>query len=38
MIYFFYNMRYGGYYYAVKFQLKTPLMHVEIKKINYIRG
>ena len=31
-------MHYGAYYYAVKFQLKTPPMHGEIKKINYIRG
>jgi len=37
MIYFL-NMRYGVYYYSVKFQLKTPPMHGEIKKINYIRG
>jgi len=29
MIYF---LRYGAYYYAVKFQLKTPPMHGEIKK------
>ena len=25
-------MRYGACYYAVKFQLKTPPMHGEIKK------
>jgi len=31
MIYF-YNIRYGVYYYAVKFQLKTPPMHGENKK------
>ena len=31
MIYFS-NMCYGAYYYAVKFQLKTPPMHGEIKK------
>ena len=34
----FSNMRYGMYYYVVKFQLKTPLMHEEIKKTNYSRG
>ena len=37
MIYFF-NMRYGVYYYVVEFQLKTLPMHAEIKKTNYIRG
>ena len=30
-------MRYGVYYYDIKFQLKTPPMRGEIKKINYIR-
>ena len=25
-------MRYGAYYYAIKFQLKTQPMHREIKK------
>ena len=35
---FFSNMRYGVYYYAIKFQLKTLPMHGEMKKINYIRG
>ena len=34
----FSNMRYGMYYYVVKFQLKTPPMNGEIKKINFIRG
>ena len=37
MIYFS-NMCYGVYYYVVKFQLKTPPMHGEIKRINCIRG
>ena len=37
MIYFS-NMCYGVYYYVVKFQLKTPSMHEEIKNTNYIRG
>ena len=37
MIYFS-NMRNGACYYAVKFQLKTPPMHGETKKTNYIRG
>ena len=37
MIYFS-NMCYGVYYYVVKFQLKTPLMHEEIKRTNYSRG
>ena len=31
-------MRYGVYYYVVKFKLKTPPMHGEIKNTNYIRG
>ena len=35
---FFSNMCYGVYYYVVKFQLKTPPMHGEMKKTNYIRG
>ena len=35
MIYFS-NIPYGVYYYIVKFQLKTPPMHREIKKANYI--
>jgi len=34
----FSNMRYGVYYYTIKFQLKTSPMRGEIKKINYIRG
>ena len=33
MIYFF-NMRYGVYYYVVEFQLKIPSMHGEMKKKN----
>ena len=37
MIYF-YNMCYGVYYYVVKFQLKTPPMHGEMKKTNYSKG
>jgi len=37
MIYFS-NMCYGVYYHVVKFQLKTPPIHGEIKKINYVRG
>ena len=37
MIYFF-NMRYGVYYYVVKFQLKTLAMDGEMKRTNYIRG
>ena len=37
MIYFS-NMCYGVYYYVVNFQLKTPPMHGEMKKTNYIRG
>ena len=36
MIYF-YNMCYGVYY-VVKFQLKTPPMHGEMKKTNYSMG
>ena len=36
MIYFS-NMHYGVYYYIIKFQLKTPLMHEEMEKINFIR-
>ena len=28
----FSNMRYGMYYYVVKFQLKTPPMHGEINR------
>ena len=35
---FFSNMRYGVYYYLVKFQLKTSPMHREIKKTIFIRG
>ena len=35
---FFYNMCYDVYYYFIKFQLKTPPMHGEIKKTNCIRG
>ena len=31
----FSNMCYGVYYYLVKFQLKTPPMHGEMKKTNY---
>ena len=37
MIYF-YNMCYGVYCYVVKFQLKTPPMHGEMKKMNYVRA
>ena len=37
-IFYFSNMHYGAYYYAAKFQLKTPLMHGEMKRINYNRG
>ena len=37
MIYFF-NMCYGVFYHVVKFQLKTPPMHGEMKKTNYIGG
>ena len=37
MIYFS-NIPYGVYYYIVKFQLKTPTMHGEMKMTNYIRG
>ena len=34
----FYKMFYDLYYHIVNFQLKTPPMHGEIKKTNYIRG
>ena len=34
----FSNMRYGVHYYVVKIQIKTPPMHGEIKKANYIGG
>ena len=37
MIYFS-NMCYGGYYHVVKFQLKTPPMHGEMKRTNYSKG
>ena len=37
MIYFS-NMYCGVYYCVIKFQLKTPRMHGEMKKTNYIRG
>ena len=37
MIYFP-NMCYDMYYHLVKFQLKTPPIHGEMKKINYVRG
>jgi len=37
MIYFS-NMYYDVYYHLVKFKLKTPPMHREMKKINYVRG
>ena len=37
MIYF-YNMCYDVYYHLVKFQLKTPPMYGEMKKVNCIRG
>jgi len=37
MIYFS-NMYYGVYYCVIKFQLKTPRMHLEIEKKNYIWG
>ena len=33
----FFNMCYDVYYHTVKFQLKTPLMHEEMEKINFIR-
>ena len=32
----FFNMRYSVYYYFVKFQLKTPLMHGETNKTNLL--
>ena len=31
-------MSYGAYYYDIKFQLKTPPMHGEMKKINILGG
>ena len=34
----FFNMCYDVYYQLVKFQLKTPPIHGEMKKINYVRG
>ena len=34
----FFNMCNGVYYLVVKFQLKTPPIHGEIKKTNYSRG
>ena len=34
----FSNMCYDVYYHLVKFQLKTPPMHGEMKKTNCIRG
>ena len=37
MIYFS-NMCYVVYYHLIKFQLKTPPIHGEMKKINYVRG
>ena len=37
MIYFS-NIPYGVYYYLVKFQLKTPPMHGEIKKTIILGG
>jgi len=37
MIYFS-NMCYGVYYYVVKFQLKTPPMHGEMKKTKLQQG
>ena len=37
MMYFF-KMCYDVYYHIVKFQLKTPPMHVEMKKTNFIKG
>ena len=38
IIIYFFNMCYGVYYHVVKFQLKTPPMHGEMKKTNYSRG
>ena len=37
MIYFS-NMCYGEYYHVVKFKLKTPPIHGEMKKTNYSSG
>ena len=37
MIYFS-NMCYVVYYHVVKFQLKTPPMHGEMKRTNFSRG
>ena len=34
----FSNMFYNVYNHLVKFQLKTPPMHGEMKMINYVRG
>ena len=31
-------MCYDVYYHLVKFQLKTPPIHGEMKKLNYIMG
>ena len=33
----FSRMCYDMYYRIIKFQLKNPPMHVEMKKVNYIR-
>ena len=35
---YFSKVCYDVYYHLVKFQLKTPLMHGEMKKTNSIRG
>ena len=34
----FFNMCYGVYYYVIKFQLKTPPMHGEMKKDKLQQG
>ena len=36
MMHFFSNMNYGVYYYLIKFQLKTPSIHGEMKKTNLL--
>jgi len=35
---YFFKMCYDLYYHFVKFQLKTPPMHGDMKKINCIKG
>ena len=35
---YFSSMFYDVYYHLVEFQLKTPPMHGEMKKKNYMRG